>query len=31
VATGVETRKTGIDQTKLAAGGNTAEALIDSM
>jgi hypothetical protein len=31
VATGADTRKDGIDQTKLAAGGNTAEALIDSM
>jgi hypothetical protein len=31
VATGVETRRGGIDQGKLSAGGNTAEALIDAM
>lgn len=31
VATGTETRKGGIDQKKLSAGGNTAEALIDAM
>lgn len=31
VATGTETRKGGIDQNKLTAGGNTAEALMDAM
>jgi hypothetical protein len=31
VATGTETRKGGIDQNKLSAGGNTAEALMDAM
>lgn len=31
VATGAETRQGGVNQQKLAAGGNTAEALIDSL
>lgn len=31
VATGTETRKGGVDQTKLKAGGNTVEALMDAM
>lgn len=31
VATGAETRKGGVDQKKLSAGGNTVEALMDAM
>jgi hypothetical protein len=31
VATGTETRKGGVDQNKLTAGGNTVEALMDAM
>jgi hypothetical protein len=31
VATGTETRKGGVDQNKLRAGGNTVEALMDAM
>jgi hypothetical protein len=31
VATGTETRKGGVDQNKLKAGGNTVEALMDAM